>query len=69
MLWSVRLTKPRALPLVPVGFLSKLHGLRRRHAQLLREEVAQTVLNPDDVDAEVHALCEALVQAKGRVQV
>jgi len=46
-----------------------IHRLRRRHAQLLREEVAQTVLNPDDVDAEVHALCEALVQAKGRVQV
>jgi len=41
---------------------------RRRHAQLLREEVAQTVLNPDDVDAEVHALCEALVQAQGRVR-
>jgi hypothetical protein len=46
-----------------------IHRLRRRNAQLLREEVAQTVLNPDDVDAEVHALCEALVQAKGRVQV
>jgi hypothetical protein len=35
----------------------------------VREEVAQTVLNPDDVDAEVHALCEALVQARGRVRV
>ncbi len=46
-----------------------IHRLRRRHTQLLREEVAQTVLNPNDVDAEVHALCEALVQAKGRVRV
>jgi hypothetical protein len=41
--------------------------LRRRHTQLLREEVAQTVLNPNDIDAEVHALCDALVQAEGRV--
>jgi RNA polymerase sigma factor (sigma-70 family) len=46
-----------------------IHRLRRRHAQLLREEVAQTVLNPEDVDAEVHALCEALIQAEGRVRV
>jgi RNA polymerase sigma factor (sigma-70 family) len=44
-----------------------IHRLRRRHAQLLREEVAQTVLDPDDVAAEVHALCEALVRAGGRV--
>jgi RNA polymerase sigma factor (sigma-70 family) len=45
-----------------------IHRLRRRHAQLLREEIAQTVLNPNDVDAEARALCEALVQAKGRVR-
>ena len=45
-----------------------IHRLRRRHAQLLREEVAQTLLDPADVDAEVHALCEALVQAEGRVR-
>jgi hypothetical protein len=32
-----------------------IHRLRRRHAQLLREEIAQTVLNPDDVDAEARA--------------
>ena len=43
--------------------------LRRRHTQLLREEVVQTVLNPNDIDAEVHALCDALVQAKGQVWV
>ena len=45
-----------------------IHRLRRRHTELLREEVAQTVLNSGDVDAEVHALCEALVQAEGRVR-
>lgn len=45
-----------------------IHRLRRRHAQLLREEVADTLLNPSDVESEVHALCEALVQAEGRVR-
>jgi RNA polymerase sigma-70 factor (ECF subfamily) len=45
-----------------------IHRLRHRHTQLLREEVAQTVLDAKDVDAEVHALCEALVQAEGRVR-
>ena len=45
-----------------------IHRLRRRHTQLLREEVALTVLDSNDVDAEAHALCEALVQAQGRVR-
>ena len=45
-----------------------IYRLRRRHAQLMREEVVQTVLHPDEVQAEIHALCEALVQAAGRVQ-
>jgi DNA-directed RNA polymerase specialized sigma24 family protein len=40
-----------------------------RHTQLLREEVAQTLLTANDIDAEVHALCDALVQAEGRVWV
>jgi RNA polymerase sigma factor (sigma-70 family) len=48
---------------------TQIHRLRQRHAQLLREEVAQTVLDPDDVEVELHALCEALVQAEGRVRV
>jgi DNA-directed RNA polymerase specialized sigma24 family protein len=45
-----------------------IHRLCRRHTQLLREQVAQTVLDSNDVDAEAHALCEALVQARGRVR-
>jgi RNA polymerase sigma factor (sigma-70 family) len=45
-----------------------IHRLRQRHAQLLREEVAQTLLDPDDVEVELHSLCEALVQAEGRVR-
>jgi hypothetical protein len=47
---------------------------RGGRAQMIRidwqnAEVAQTVLNPNDIDAEVHALCDALVQAEGRVWV
>jgi RNA polymerase sigma factor (sigma-70 family) len=44
-----------------------IHRLRRRHGQLLREEVARTLLDPNDVATEVHALCEALVRAGGMV--
>ena len=46
-----------------------IYRLRGRHAQLVREEVACTVLDPAEVDAELHGLCEALVQAEGRVRV
>jgi RNA polymerase sigma-70 factor (ECF subfamily) len=45
-----------------------IHRLRQRHAQLVRQEVEGTVMDSADVDAEVHALCEALVAAEGRVQ-
>jgi DNA-directed RNA polymerase specialized sigma24 family protein len=44
-----------------------VHRFRRRHGQLLREEVAQTVTDPAQVDAEVHALCESLIAAGRRV--
>jgi hypothetical protein len=45
-----------------------VHRLRRRQGQLLRQEVARTVMDPAQVDAEVHALCEALIAAGGRVR-
>ena len=45
-----------------------IHRLRRRHAQLLREEVAETLVNPDDLESEVRALCEALLLAEGQVR-
>ena len=47
---------------------SLIHRLRRRHTQLVREEVERTVLDPAEVEAELHGLCEALVQAEGRVR-
>ena len=41
-----------------------LHQLRQRYRQLLREEVAETVEKPGEVDAELHYLVTAL--AAGR---
>jgi DNA-directed RNA polymerase specialized sigma24 family protein len=41
-----------------------LHQLRQRYRQLLREEVAETIAQPDELDAELHYLVTAL--AAGR---
>ena len=40
--------------------------LRKRYSALLRDEVAQTLLDPRDIDAEIHALYEALLVTEGR---
>jgi hypothetical protein len=58
----------RALQVGVPAVKTLIHRLRRRHAQLVREEVARTVLDPAQVDAELHALREALIAAEGRVQ-
>ena len=42
--------------------------MRRRFAAFLREEVANTVLDPADIDAEIHALYDALVATEGRLE-
>ncbi len=39
---------------------SAIHRLRQRYASLFREEVADTVANPDDVEAEIRHLFAAL---------
>ena len=44
-----------------------IHRLRKQYATLVREEIERTVSDPDDVDAEIHELCEALVVAEGWV--
>ncbi len=41
----------------------QLHNLRQRYRWLLREEVAQTVPNPADIDDEIRHLCAALATA------
>jgi RNA polymerase sigma-70 factor (ECF subfamily) len=38
--------------------------LRERYRALLREEVAQTVEKPDEIDDELRYLCSALATAK-----
>ena len=47
---------------------TNIHRLRQRHRELVREEVERTVLDPAEIEAELHGLCEALVQAEGRVR-
>ena len=37
-----------------------LHQMRQRYRQLLREEVAETIEHPSDVDDELRYLCSAL---------
>jgi RNA polymerase sigma factor (sigma-70 family) len=57
-----------ALDLGVSAVTTLIHRLRQRHTQLVREEVERTVVDPAEVDAELHGLCEALVQAEGRVR-
>ncbi len=49
------------------GVKTLVHRLRKRYTELLREEVARTVTDPKEVDEEIHALCEALIAAEGRL--
>ena len=34
---------------------------------LVREEIGRTVTDPAEIDQEIHALCEALIAAEGRI--
>jgi RNA polymerase sigma factor (sigma-70 family) len=45
-----------------------IYRLRQRYAQLVRAEVERTVEDPNDVEAELRSLREALVAAGGRVR-
>jgi RNA polymerase sigma factor (sigma-70 family) len=46
---------------VPEATVKRLvHGLRQRYRSLLRDEVADTVANPADVDDEIRHLCGVL---------
>jgi RNA polymerase sigma factor (sigma-70 family) len=44
-----------------------IHRLRKRYTAILREEIGRTVTDPAEIDQEIHALCEALVAAEGRI--
>jgi RNA polymerase sigma factor (sigma-70 family) len=53
---------------VSVGSVKTLiHRMRKRFASILRHEVARTVSDPVEVDGEIHALCDALIAAEGRL--
>jgi RNA polymerase sigma factor (sigma-70 family) len=53
---------------ISVGLVKTLiHRMRKRLAFILRAEVRRTVSDPVEVDGEVHALCEALIAAEGRL--
>jgi DNA-directed RNA polymerase specialized sigma24 family protein len=49
------------------GVKTLIFRLRKHFTALLREEVAQTLADPAEVDSELHALCEALLAANNRV--
>jgi RNA polymerase sigma-70 factor (ECF subfamily) len=53
---------------VSVGSVkTMIHRLRKQYALLVREQIEHTVSDPQEVDAEIHELCEALVAAEGWV--
>jgi len=50
----------RDLSVAETAIKKQLHLLRQRYRSLLREEVAETVANPADVDEEIRYLCATL---------
>jgi RNA polymerase sigma factor (sigma-70 family) len=56
----------RAISLgIPVSLVRRLvHRLRLRYRVLLRDEIAQTVEDPDAIDNEIRYLCRALAAAE-----
>ena len=51
---------PREFGMTENGVKQALHRLRQRYRQLLREEVAQTVATPADIEDELRELIAAL---------
>jgi RNA polymerase sigma factor (sigma-70 family) len=44
-----------------------IHRLRKRYSAHLRHEVGRTVSDPAEIEGEIHALCDALIAAEGRI--
>jgi DNA-directed RNA polymerase specialized sigma24 family protein len=57
----------KTLGMGAAGVKTLVHRLRKRYTILLREEVARTVSDPGEIDSEIHALCDALIAAEGRI--
>jgi hypothetical protein len=45
-----------------------IYRLRKRYTTLLPAEVARTVSDPEEIDKELHALCDVLIAAEGRLE-
>jgi DNA-directed RNA polymerase specialized sigma24 family protein len=58
----------RVLGISGNGAKTLVFRMRQRFAALMRQEVAQTLLNPGDIDAEIHALYSALRSTEGRLR-
>jgi RNA polymerase sigma-70 factor (ECF subfamily) len=54
----------KTLGVAEVAVKRLVHRLRERYRALLREEVAQTVEKPDEIDDELRYLCSALATAQ-----
>ena len=50
------------LELTVSGVKSAIYRLRQRHAELLREEIAQTVETPAEVDEEIRYLISMMLE-------
>ena len=57
----------KTLGIGAAGVKTLVHRLRKRYTVLLREEVARTVSDAAEIDGEIHALCDALIAAEGRM--
>ena len=44
-----------------------IYRLRKRHSEILREEVARTVTDALAIDGEIQSLCAALIASEGRL--
>ena len=54
-----------ALGIAENAVKKQLHNLRQRYRSLLRDEVANTVANPSEVEDEIRYLCSALAAGTG----
>jgi len=61
-------TSAQELGLSLAGVKTLVSRMRKRFAALLRNEVAETVLDPSEIEAEIHSLYEALVATEGRLE-
>jgi DNA-directed RNA polymerase specialized sigma24 family protein len=58
----------RTLGISGNGAKTLVFRMRQRFAVLMRQEVAQTLVNPRDTDSEIHALYSALRSTEGRLR-